>query len=46
MRCGEYIGTLDWKTNEIYLIGSIQSKKLAEDKGYIEDIRKGTYIKN
>ena len=45
MRCGEHMGTLDWQTKEIYLMRSIQSKKLAEDEGYIEGIRKGLYIR-
>lgn len=45
MRCGKSIGTLNWTTDEIYLMRSVQSKKLAEDKGYIENIRKGSYIR-
>jgi hypothetical protein len=45
MRCGKSIGTLNWTTDEIYLMRSIQSKKLAEDEGYIENIRKGSYIR-
>jgi hypothetical protein len=45
MRCGKSIGTLNWTTDEIHLMRSTQSKKLAEDEGYINNIKKGVYIK-
>ena len=45
MRCGEPLGTLDYTTDKIYLMRSTHSKKLAEDKDYINNIKKGIYIK-
>ena len=45
MRCGKSLGTLNWVTDKIYLMRSIQSDKLSDDEDYLDAIKSGSYIK-
>lgn len=41
MRCGKSLGTLDWETDIIYLMRSVQPEK---DKEFLKDIKEGRFI--
>ncbi len=42
MRCGKSLGTLNWKTNKIYLMGSAKPES---NKQYLKKIMNGKFIK-
>ncbi|MCZ7400470.1 MAG: hypothetical protein O8C62_12510 [Candidatus Methanoperedens sp.] len=41
MRCGKALGTLDWETNTIYLMRSIEPQK---DKQFLKEVEEGKFI--
>ncbi len=42
MRCGKSLGTLNWKTDKIYLMNS---KKPESSKNLLDKIKNGKFIK-
>ena len=46
MRYGESLGTLDWETDELYLLRSIISRRIASDPKYGKDISDGVFIRD
>jgi hypothetical protein len=43
LRCGKSLGTLNWKTDKIYLMSSNKSE-LSND--FLDKIKKGKFIKD
>jgi len=43
MRCGKQLGTLDWETDRIYLMGST---KTSISKELMDKIKAGKFIKD
>ena len=45
MRCGKSLGTMNLKTDKIYLMQSMESKHLTDNEDFLKNIKKGSYIR-
>ena len=41
MRCGKTLGTLDWETNTIYLMRSVEPET---DEEFLKEVKEGKFI--
>ena len=45
MRCGKSLGTMKLKTDKICLMQSMESEHLIDNEDFLNNIKKGSYIK-